>query len=206
MEIQERVSLGRFAQFALATSAQRRAMVADHRRLLNTVWSPITDPYRFLINAIVAMHRDGSDASALDSAITRERSVRRRTVIEDAAADYLGWLTAVNPSGSFPVASVTWRCGNACVRVNPELGLEINGTRYVVKLHFVKRSLSRDEAALMTVSMRAALGSSVPADCKMAVLDVRSGVLYIEPRYQDRVLRRLRAAADDLAEVWTTTR
>lgn len=202
MERQERVSLRRFAQYALATGAQRRVMVADHRETVGTEWSPITDPYRFLIQAVVRMHETGGGTSALDDAIDRERTERRRGVIRDAAGDYVAWLDQAGTVSYFPVVATTWVCRNACVRVNPELGLVIDGQKYAVKLHMVKQRVTAAEAGMMTSVMRAALDGSVPSDCRMAVLDVRTGVLHIESPGNAWAIAQIEDAAEDLATRW----
>ncbi|MBU4557442.1 MAG: hypothetical protein KJ747_11290 [Actinobacteria bacterium] len=206
MDTSERVSLRRFAQFAVTPRAQRRNLVIGHRQTMGTPWSPITDPYRFLINSIVRMHETGRGLELLDEAVNRERTLRRRTVIRDAAADYSRWLLDVGQVDYFPAPVANWFHENTYVRVNPEVGLEIGGQRYLVKLHFTKGTpVSRDEAAIMTGVMRAAIGDAAPTDCRMAVLDVRRGTLFIEPRNTARPLAVARRAAMQFAEIWAQT-
>jgi hypothetical protein len=203
MDRRERVSLRRFARYVVSSRAQRRSLVLEQRRLVETEWSPITDPYRFLINAIGRMHENDLGLEALDEAVNRERAPRRRSTIREAAGDYAAWLGQAGPVASFPAVAGDWAFENARVRVNPELGLIIGGQRFLVKLHFAKGSpMTTVEADVMTTVMRETLGSAAPAGCKMAVLDVRRGVLHIEPRASARVLAAARAAAADLAAAW----
>jgi hypothetical protein len=203
MESTERVGLRRFAQYVAASRAQRRSLVVAHRQQVETDWSPITDPYRFLIRAVVRMHEAGSGPEVLDHVVDREHSARRRTTIRSAVGDYTAWLAGAGPVTYHPAPVADWRCEDACVRVNPEIGLEVRGQRYLIKLHFAKGSpIMPTEAAIMTAVMREALGREVPPDCRMAVLDVRSGVLHTEARGTARLVDAIRAAAADFASTW----
>ncbi len=149
------------------------------------------------------MHEQGLPLESLESAVEREQSARQRNVIGEAMTDYVAWAAAAGIDGWFPVPATDWRCEEACVRVNPEVGLKVDGERLVVKLHFAKGSpISTDEAAVMTAVMREGLGSAVPGDCRMAVLDVRTGVLYLEAPPDDSLVAAIRAAAVDLAVRW----
>ncbi|MGB4441673.1 MAG: hypothetical protein WBJ62_05555 [Coriobacteriia bacterium] len=202
MNSRERFTLRRFAEYVVRP-VQRPTLISTHRQALETGYRPIYDPYRFLIRAIVHMHEQGLPPESLEAAVERERSSRQRNVIGEAMTDYVGWVAAADITGCFPVAATDWRCEEACVRVNPEVGLEIGGERLIVKLHLAKGSpISPDEAAVMTTVMREGLGDAVPGDCGMAVLDVRTGVLHRETPADDSLRLAIQTAAVDLAARW----
>jgi hypothetical protein len=64
------------------------------------------------------------------------------------------------------------------VIINPELGLDINGTRHLVKLYFKTDPLSKLRVDIIARLMESTLRPSCPNNEIMAVLDVRQAKLF----------------------------
>jgi hypothetical protein len=64
------------------------------------------------------------------------------------------------------------------VSVNPELGLEINGRRHLVKIYFKADPLSKYRVDIITHLMEVCLRPQVRAATTMSVLDARRAKLF----------------------------
>jgi hypothetical protein len=63
------------------------------------------------------------------------------------------------------------------VSVNPEMGLEVNGTPHLIKLYFKAEQLTKNRIDLITHMMQVTVGARCPAGCVMGVLDTRNDKL-----------------------------
>lgn len=68
------------------------------------------------------------------------------------------------------------------VSVNPEIGLGINGTRYLIKLYFKEEKLTKQRVDVILQIMENVLRPRVGSDVQMAILDVRSSKLFSKTR------------------------
>lgn len=203
MNGRERMPLRTFATYCQVGAGERTELVRVCKIQSTTPWSPLSDPYRRLIRTIQAVHAEGRPISDIEKAVRAERDPKRRQTISEAAAAYEEWLGDVDAE-CFPVAPTNWVVADAQVRVNPELGLVIDGVRHLVKLHFKKvDTLSETDASIIIHVMRDALARSAGEDCVMCVLDVRRGRLWVEGSQVSRLLpEALIAAASDLGARW----
>ena len=67
---------------------------------------------------------------------------------------------------------------NIEVKVNPELGLEVNQQPHLIKLYFKADPLAKPKTEVITHLMEIALRPYCPANCRMSVLDVRRHKLH----------------------------
>jgi hypothetical protein len=72
----------------------------------------------------------------------------------------------------------TYSSSGIDVAVNPEIGLEINGERHVIKLYLKSDALTKVKADLIATLMHHVLSQSQSSGTEFCVLDVRNGKLF----------------------------
>lgn len=88
------------------------------------------------------------------------------------------------------------------ISINPELGLEFDGKKYVVKLYFKGDTLTKNRIELVTQLMEHCLRPSVSPNVMMAVLDTRASKLFIGSESDPRLIAALKAELRYIAELW----
>lgn len=169
--------MSEFVDFSVLTGSPR---VTKVRQLKNRPldYDPATDFWGPLRKAIVAFHRpsrtDGKTISQMLPAIADRKVARYQASIKS----YEKFLRQRKPTGS-PTRHERWVTGALTVRINPEIGLTIDGTRYLVKLYFKAEPLSRARSQAMIALIEAHLRGSVSSQTVFAVLDVPRGKLVV---------------------------
>jgi hypothetical protein len=100
----------------------------------------------------------------------------------------------------FKPPSALWTYGGLTVRVNPELGLQFDGKKHVVKLYFKEEKPTKQRLNVVLAMMRVALNlgeSAVPA-----VLDVSSCRLITPRLVEQDLLPMLQAQAIAFVHMW----
>ena len=100
----------------------------------------------------------------------------------------------------FKPPSALWTYGGLVVRINPELGLQFEGRKHVVKLYFKEEKPTKQRLNVVLAMMRAALNleeGTVPA-----VLDVSSCRLIMPKPIEQDLLPMLQAQAIAFVHMW----
>jgi len=100
----------------------------------------------------------------------------------------------------FRPPSAHWTYGGLIVRVNPELGLQFDGKKHVVKLYFKEEKPTKQRLSVVLAMMRVSLNlgeSVVPA-----VLDVSSYRLITPKPVVEDLLPMLQAQAIAFVHMW----
>lgn len=137
-------------------------------------YDPRRDYWRKLRDAIVDMHENARDKSVLDQVLQgldSKKDIHYRTCV----ASYKRWVGRKSLVWIGTHAHV-WQSGNISVRVNPELGLAINGVEHLVKLYFKSEALSRHRVDVLLLLLSSAATGRY-SQAKPAVLDVHNGSL-----------------------------
>jgi hypothetical protein len=89
------------------------------------------------------------------------------------------------------------------VRVNPEMMIEKNGQKYLVKLYFKEERLHKKHAELIVSLMERAFPWALESEILCSVLDVRTGRL-LNPHPTKNVDKLLEAEAVAFQQLWTS--
>lgn len=138
-------------------------------------YAPAADFYKILRDRIIEIHQRGLDYKDLQSlvkSLSDRKKVNNYPVLINGYRKWCGrkelkWFTP--PQG-------LWSAHGIDVRVNPELGLEINGKFHLVKLYFKADKLSKTRTDIITHLMESCLGAQSP-DTTMGILDIRNSKL-----------------------------
>lgn len=173
-----RLSLTEFVDVVSKVGARKASLVATIKVRSLEDYSPGKDFYKQLRDAIVALHKANEPKHRLDSVLFSVTEKNRRSRYAKLVPAYKAWLGKKHVRWIQPTTAL-YQHGDVFVAVNPEVGLEINGVRYVIKLYFKTELLEKQGAALITALMAA----SLPSDnaTQFAVLDVERGKLHVKP-------------------------
>ena len=134
-------------------------------------YRPCRDYYLEARRHIVGVHR--SSRPRADLAAILSRVPAKRTVNYEAVLNAYGeWWHRYTLDWFDPIHQV-WECDGVRVRVNPELGLTINGEPHLIKLYFKEIPLTRQRVSVITGLMAKVLGDVAGRNVSMSVLDIR---------------------------------
>jgi hypothetical protein len=140
-------------------------------------YSPATDFYKSLREGIVNIHESCSPKAALKEilgGLTDKKKIANYPLAIDGYKKWWGnkafsWFNPPNAKFSKHGFDIS---------VNPELGLEFNGQRHVIKLYLKDEKLTKFRVDLITGLMKLTLSQSAGNGTLMSVLDARSSKLF----------------------------
>jgi hypothetical protein len=148
------------------------------KKFKKDIYDPQTDFWKKLREGIVKYHEEGhAQKNWLDgiaNGITDPKKLGLYPTNISAYKTFLGKksLTWFNPPRAI------WTFSQISVLVNPELGLELNGVRHLIKLYFKAEKLSSNKIQLIQLLMQQAVGNN--KGFTFSVLDVPRNNLFSE--------------------------
>lgn len=163
-------------------------------------YSPASDFYKGIRETLVETHAGGHSKSYLIAqASARATNVRKAAHYPAIAAEHCRWWGRKYLCW-FDPPRATWSSNGVSVSVNPELGLIINGTEHVLKLHFKDQPLARHRIAVGLELMGAALAITRPG-AVFGILDIRRR--RVHPYLHNAVMQaQLAAETAYIASLW----
>lgn len=194
----ESISLSYFVDFMMTSGTGRLTSV---RHISDGPDERYSDFYRPVREAIVDMHRKGLDTRVLADFLSSLLDAREKRIFPKVVVGYGKFLRQQRKLTWFEPPFREHALGSVSVRVNPELGLLIDGRPHAIKLYFRGEPLSPQRALLVNEVVGNALASTWPGTV-FGVLDVRRAKLFShEPKAA--VGRLIRAEAASLASLLT---
>ena len=182
------VSLTRFVDFVIKSGTPKLTVVRDTKKQIAAGYDPATDYYKRIRDAIVAHHKGKHAYAAVDKIASTVTNKSKQTNYPLIATGYKKFLGRRSIKWFTPPKS-PWTHSGLRVQLNPELGLEFGGKRYVVKLYFKGDQPRKLEVKSILALMELEL--QTPSRPKtMALLDVRRSNLITETTF-DPALRLL---------------
>lgn len=192
----ESISHTYFVDFMLTSGPSR---LTSARHIQEGPDERYSDFYRPVREAIVDMHRKGLDTSVLADLLTSLEDPREQRIFPKVVIGYGKFLRKQHKVTWFEPPFGEPSLGALKVRVNPELGLLLDGQPHAIKLYFRGEPLSPKRAVLANELLSSALSATWP-NMTFAVLDVRRAKLFAhQPRAE--VSRLVRAEAASLASL-----
>lgn len=169
----ESISLTYFVDFVLTAGTGKLASIRQMKEGRDERYS---DFYRPVREAIVDMHQKGLDTAVLDDLLATLVDPRERRIFPKVVSGYRKFLRQGKmtwfepPMRDYPLGPIS-------VRINPELGLLIDGRPHAIKLYFRGDPLSPQRALLVNQLLHGALAQTWPGTV-FGVLDVRRARLH----------------------------
>jgi len=171
------ISLTEFVDFVVASGSPKLTKVREIKRRHRLGYEPAADFWKRLREAIVDMHREGTPPKQLDTVIEEQTDQKKLTAYPKAVQGYRKFAGRKKWQW-FDPPRATWSHHNLNIVVNPELGLVVNGKRFILKLYFKKEpKLSKRRTEAVFELMRLALEPTVMSESTLGVLDVQQGKL-----------------------------
>lgn len=139
-------------------------------------YHPSTDYYKQVREELVNCHKKGDGKDRIREFIEKVANKKKVVHYKEVVEGYCNWwgkksLKWFTPPGELFASS------GVEVMVNPELGLELDGARHIIKLYFKEEPLSKFRIDIATHLMETVLRKKAKSNDKMAVLDVRNAKL-----------------------------
>lgn len=168
----KKLSLTTFLDFVSKSGMPKMTVVKQFKNA--DPYQPAFDFYKTVRDAIVAVHEHGKPKTALDAVLVGldPKKVQQYTAVVKGHKKFIGKSTM----NWFDPPTGVWSGGGIEVQVNPELGLDIGGSLYVVKLYFKPEPLPKKNVPVVVRLMETTLTHPTPVT--FSVLDVRRALLH----------------------------
>lgn len=139
-------------------------------------YHPAFDYYRALREHIIEVHRNSAPRAEIKEGVSKANHPNKLANYAEIADAYHSWWGKKDISWFEPVTGAYERHGVA-VSVNPELGLEINGAKHLVKLYFKAEKLTKNRVDMITFLMNHCIKKAGKGTV-MSILDIRNKKLF----------------------------
>lgn len=178
------ISLTDFIEFIIKSGTPKLTLVKQIKNRPD--YHPTLDYWKSLRDNLEDFHKEDKDKKELDKivhSITDKSKVKNYSELIGAYKGFLGrkkieW---------FEPPHKQWKNNDLLIRLNPELGLNINGNKYVIKLYFKSESITRSRVDLILTLLKKELHSK-DSDFNIALLDIRSKKLYTDDKIDEDLL------------------
>ena len=165
-------------------------------------YSPATDFYKPLRERIITTHKSGTSKGALKGLLLGVRDKRKVANYPLAIAGYDAWWGTHTLKWFDPPKGKYSKYGFD-ISVNPELGLEIDGSPHVIKLYLNTDPLPAHRAELIGALMTKVVGTFAPS-AQLGALDVRRSMLVSASASTAAAMSTVDSVLADIATIWPT--
>ncbi len=193
------ISLTDFVDFVISQGTPRITKV----RVLKErgKYAPRFDFWRPLREAIEEFHKTGKSVQWLEQLASAQSDAKKQARYPGAVQGYKRFLRNKSPAW-FDPPFARWQHAGLAVRVNPELGLTIADTPYVLKLYFKAEPLSKRRVDVITHLLEVALRRKAPKGAAMGIVDVERGRLILQTTPVSGLNALLAGEAAAFATMW----
>ncbi|ACL03206.1 conserved hypothetical protein [Desulfatibacillum aliphaticivorans] len=195
-----KISMTDFVDFVVKAGSPKMTKVRQVRD--RGGYNPAHDFWRLFRNDIVEFHQNGfRDKKRFDRLLGKLTDHKKQKRYPEAIKGYKKFLGRKNIEWFTPPKEL-WSHSGLDVRVNPELGLVINGDRFIIKLYFKDEKLTKYKVPVIGALMISALASECDDSDKFAILDVsNSKLITFEDQVAD-VMPLLAGEAYSFISIW----
>jgi hypothetical protein len=193
-----KVPLSAFSTFVGATSSRKLQTIAT----LKGGYDPRHDYWKQAREFLPRNHQNGGDKTKLDEfaqTITSNRAGNYKVRL-NTYKKWWGKHTITWTGGK----SYVWKNGSVEVNVNPDLFVEIDGERYVLKLYFNKDPMPTDRANTVLRLLQLGFQRRDP-EVTVGILDVGQGKVILPTRNLKGLDPVLAGEAASFAAMWEAT-
>ena len=187
------ISISDFSDFVLRTGTAKITKVAEI--FGRGEYNPAHDFWKPLRDNICEFHEGKVSSISFGASGAHEKKQVR---YEEAIKGYKKFLVANKPAW-FKPHRAEWEFEDLAVRVNPEVGFEIDGVKYLVKLYFKRETLSKSRVQVILGLMRSVQKSK---SFKIGILDVVRAKLHIEGKVTPQIEALLKGEALSFLTIW----
>ncbi len=194
------ISLTEFVDFVAKSGTPKLTHVRTVKQHHLTGYDPRTDFYKSFRDGLISYHKYGQSKPALDQLVANQSDVKKQTTYPELLKGYKKFLGRKSLRWFAPPHK-DWTLSGLTISINPELGLDINGTRHAIKLYFKAEKLTKLRMDAVTQLMHNVL-YDCPTSTKFSILDVRNGKLLSCPVPQPSLMPLLEGEALSFAAMY----
>lgn len=168
------ISLTDFVDFTSASGTSKLTKLKQFKS--RPEYEPAFDFYKKAREGIIACHQAGDPKSKLDSHIGNVTDPKKIDHFSAIIQGYKRWWGRKNLNWFDPSRTVYSESG-VDIRINPELGLEIDGVPHIAKLYFKSEKLSKTRVEVITHLMEKTLRPMVTPEIQTSIIDARNSKL-----------------------------
>jgi hypothetical protein len=171
-----RITLTEFLDFVMTSGQSRITVVRNAKRRRLVGYDPRTDFYKPIRDCVANMHSSGRPQADLDALVAGLTDPKKIANYPELAAGFKRFIRGRELAWYAP-PHADWTGGGLTVAVNPELHLDIDGQRHVVKMYLKGEKMNRQRVAIINHLLDQALRPRV-GPAILGVLNVRKARLY----------------------------
>ncbi len=176
MPANPKLSLTDFVDIVHASGTPKATIVRNVKQRPD--YQPAFDFYKRLRDGIVKAHRQGKTRSQFNALPTFSTDPKKLSVYTELRKSYSKWWGKKTFTW-LPTPRASYVYGSLEILVNPELLLEFDGKRHLLKLYFKEAKLSKARALLILDLMETTLRSKCSAQTELCILDIRNSKLHV---------------------------
>lgn len=194
------ISLTQFVDFVTKAGSPKLTVVRKIKQDHDAGYHPAKDFYKKLRDGIIKHHQLGKSPASLDAlaaGVTDQNKVKAYPIIIQGYKKFLGRrnVTWVAPPKKL------WEHGTLAVRVNPELGLGLDGQPYLIKMYWKQEQLRKLEVPTIMHLLQLVLTSKKDPKT-LGLLDVRRGRLLTPDTFDPGLTPLLEGEALSFATIY----
>ncbi len=172
------VSMTTFVDFSTKPGRARITEVKKYLQHREEDYDPSKDYWRPLRKLLQDHHSTGLTPALLMAEFKRRiTDPKKQKNYKKAIRAYLKFLGNREVDWFEPLHT-RWKHGNLAVRINPELGLRIDGVSHVIKLYLKNDTLNESRLASTLALLQDSLSAKVEPGTVIGVLNAGTGKLY----------------------------
>lgn len=178
--------------------------IAPVRQIFNREeYNPAFDFYKKIREELVNYIKLGKSKEELFKFLNELPDSRKYPNYLNVVKGYLSLLGRKNVSWFEPPTS-DWTYKDLVVRMNPELGLQVNNEKYIVKLYFKDEPIKRNVALVHLRLMQKTLCTGIFSSCKGVVLDLKNRKWHLPPvEFKPFIDSVIEAEAESFLTIWS---
>jgi hypothetical protein len=126
---------------------------------------------------------------------------KKQTRFEPLINGYLKFLGRKKAEW-FEPPTATWIYKDLNIKMNPELGVVLNGEKYIIKLYFKDSPLEKGDIAILLEMMESTLSTGIFTGYKCALLDIERSKLRYFKKKVPSVTALIEGEAESFIRIW----
>lgn len=194
------ISLTTFVDYVAKSGSPKLTVVKNAKKDVGN-YHPAKDFWKHLRNRIIEYHNSSiAEKDYLDGALSEVIDKNRLNNYPKAIEQYKSFIGNKQVTW-FEPPRTEWQANDLIVKINPELGLEWDGKKRIIKLYFKKETLSKSKADLITSLLFNSLSENAK-NTEFCILDVQGKKLYTHSINSVDLAPLLIAEGIGFASIW----
>jgi len=194
------ITMTTFVDFVLKSGTPQLTCVRRAKRDYERGSAPERDFYKVLRDAIPQVHQEQKARDSLDGVLGGLKDPKKADAYAQCISGYKQWWSKKQIKW-VDIHPWDWTEGDLTVRVNPELGVMVDGHPQVIKLYFKADAASKRRIETMFHLLRLSLPEEL-AGATPGILDVRRSNLFTPTTDIPDIEALLRGQAAGFATMW----